>query len=139
MKNGFYTLCMISFLLIPLALSAQDIPSDCDIYLDELELQFKKDMKDTDKYFHIQLEEGNEIFKRDLRNLSSKREKRELKKQYREFVRNLEKEYNEELDELEENYLDTMEDAADQCGSTRVRRKLAAVMGDDYLFRGRRW
>ncbi|MEL6254660.1 MAG: hypothetical protein AAFR87_21800 [Bacteroidota bacterium] len=139
MKKIFYTLSLIGLFLIPFPLSAQDIPSDCDIYLDELELQFKKDMKDTDKYFHIQLEEGNEIFKRDLAQLHSKREKKELKRQYKDFVRTLEKDYNDELDKLEDEYLDAMEDAADQCGSTRIRRKLAAVMGDDYFFRGRRW
>ncbi|MDW3649714.1 MAG: hypothetical protein R8P61_21770 [Bacteroidia bacterium] len=139
MKNIVYTLCMISLCLIPASLHAQDIPTDCDIYLDELELQLKKDMKDTDKYFHIQLEEGNEIFKRDLAKLSSKREKKELRKEYKDFVRNLEKDYNKELDKLEDDFLDVMEDAADDCGSTRVRRKLAAVMGDDYFYRSRRW
>jgi len=103
---------------------AQDPLSDCEIYMDELELQLKKDLKDTKKYYHIQLEEGNNIFKKDLKSITSSREKRELKKQYRDFIKGLEKDYNREMDKLEDTFFDTLTDLEEDCGARAVRRRL---------------
>lgn len=129
MRHFIYLVLFIGVSFSTLYGQRQDPLSDCEIYLDELELQLKKDKKDTETYFHLQLEEGNEIFKRELREINSNRERRELKKEYRAFVRNLEKDFNKEMDQLEDEYVDALEDARDDCGRYAIERRLYRSFG----------
>ncbi|MEM6804018.1 MAG: hypothetical protein AAF696_21615 [Bacteroidota bacterium] len=115
----------------------QDPLSDCEIYLDELDLQLKKDKKDTETYFQIQLEEGNDIFKKELSTINSNRERRELKKEYRAFVRNLEKDFNKEMDQLEDEYVEALEDAKGECGRYAIEKRLYRSFGTAYYPRRR--
>lgn len=126
MKEFIYSLCIMAILLAVSTLHAQDHLSDCEIHMDELELQLKKEQKDTKKYFHIQLEEGNAIFEKDLKATNSIKDRRELRKEYKDFVRGLEKDYNREMNELEDTYFETLEGLEDSCGYRAVRRRIIA-------------
>jgi hypothetical protein len=133
MKNFVYLLIFYTLWALP-GLHAQDPLSDCEIYLDELELQLKKDLRDTKKYYHIQLEEGNAIFEKDLQAINSSADRRELKAQYREFIEGLEKDYNREMDRLEESYIETLEDLKDDCGSQAIRRRIMKLYEPGYPY-----
>jgi len=126
MKKFIYSLSILAIILAGPNLHAQDPLSDCEIHMDELELQLKKDQKDTKKYFHIQLEEGNAIFEKDLKATNSNRDRRELRKEYKEFVRGLEKDYNREMNKFEDTYFETLEGLEETCGYRAVRRRIIA-------------
>lgn len=128
MKKIIYPLLCSLFLFSAPGLQAQDPLSDCEIYMDELELQLKKDQKDIEKYYQTLLEDGNAIFKKDLQSINSNREKRDLRKKYKTYIQGLEKDFNKEMDDLEDIFVESLEGLREDCGSRAVRRRIALFM-----------